>query len=257
MARKKKFQVADDDSPQAPDWIVTFTDMISLLVTFFILLLTFSSLDDYDVFKAPENILGSTGTLEAEKGPSLATPPSDDLMSAIDSARGADSPHSRPPDEIARDIEQMGKKKTPDHHEIDLNKVNDGLTIHYDQRASFKPGSAEVNGHLKDSLVELARVLEHYPYLVVVEGFTDSEFKPTETHRTAEALGCARANAAARIMLDNSEMSPKLVQVAGIGARRPAASNDSATSRVHNRRVEIRIVSLSEARATQIERESL
>jgi chemotaxis protein MotB len=257
MARKKKVQVEDDDGPGAPDWIVTFSDMISLLVTFFILLLTFSSLEEYDVFKAPENILGSTGTMEPDKGPSMATPPTDDLMAAIDSTRGADSPHSRPPDEIARDIENMGQKKTADRNEIDLSEVNDGLTIHYDRRASFKPGSTEVNENLKNSLVELARVLQHYPYLVVVEGFTDNEFKPTARHASAEALGVARANAAARIMLDNSEMSPKLVQVAGVGARRPVASNDSATSRVRNRRVEIRIVSLSDTRASQIEREKL
>ena len=42
MAKKKK-QQEDEAPPGAPEWIVTFSDMISLLVTFFILLMTFST----------------------------------------------------------------------------------------------------------------------------------------------------------------------------------------------------------------------
>jgi len=45
MARKKK-QVQDEAPPGAPDWMVTFSDCMTLLLTFFVLLLSFSSFDD-------------------------------------------------------------------------------------------------------------------------------------------------------------------------------------------------------------------
>ncbi|MHC4104970.1 MAG: flagellar motor protein MotB, partial [Planctomycetota bacterium] len=45
MAREKK-QVVEDEAPGAPEWMVTFSDCMTLLLTFFVLLLSFSSFDD-------------------------------------------------------------------------------------------------------------------------------------------------------------------------------------------------------------------
>jgi len=49
MARTKK-QAESDDEPGAPEWMVTFSDCMTLLLTFFVLLLSFSSFDDNRVF---------------------------------------------------------------------------------------------------------------------------------------------------------------------------------------------------------------
>ena len=45
MARARK-QVEEDEAPGAPEWMVTFSDCMTLLLTFFVLLLSFSSFDD-------------------------------------------------------------------------------------------------------------------------------------------------------------------------------------------------------------------
>lgn len=235
----------------APEWITTFVDMISLLVTFFILLFTFSSLDEYDSFSFRENILGTRGIIESRKGPSAVDPPKDDVMSAMDIGRGATIPHSRPPEELAENLENMGQRLTDEHIEFDVKRVNDGIALRFGPSASFAPGSAEIGPVLRRALVDLARVLEHYRHLVVVEGFTDTEFKPSPTYPTAEALSFARARAASRLMLEESSISPKLLQVAGLGTARPLNANASPTERTANRRVEVRVLSLSEARAQE------
>ena len=49
MARARK-QVEEDEAPGAPEWMVTFSDCMTLLLTFFVLLLSFSSFDE-KVFK--------------------------------------------------------------------------------------------------------------------------------------------------------------------------------------------------------------
>jgi chemotaxis protein MotB len=226
----------------APAWITTFVDMISLLVTFFILLFTFSSLEEYDSFTFKENILGTRGTIESEGGSSAVPPPPDDIMSAMDVARGASAPHARPADQLPESLEEMGQRLTERHIEFDARDVADGLVVRFGPEASFGPGSTEVTDELRRGLVELARVMQHYPHLLVVEGFTDSEFKPSPSHPTAAALSCARAAAAVEVMLASSELPATRVQISGLGSARPRASNESATERTLNRRVEVRIL---------------
>lgn len=234
----------------APEWITTFVDMISLLVTFFILLFTFSSIEEFDVFKIPKNLLGSRGIHDPRGGDTAADPPEYDIMSAMDVARGARIPHVRPPDTLAENLEEMGQKLTAEHIEFDPSRVLDGIVIRFGPTASFRPGSTEVNPTLRKSLVELGRTMENYPNRIVVEGFTDSEFKATTRYPTAEALSCARAMAAAKIMLEGSDLPPALVQIAGLGMTEPLNDGRTPGARTANRRVEIRILSLEKRRAS-------
>ena len=71
MARRKKEKKVDSGPPPAPEWVVTFTDMISLLVTFFVLLMTFSSLHAYDVLQIDAWFDGNRG-VHKSKGAILA-----------------------------------------------------------------------------------------------------------------------------------------------------------------------------------------
>jgi len=246
-------EVEEDGPAVAPVWIITFSDMISLLVTFFILLMTFSSLDAIEMFKVREGLIGTLGVIKNTGGPTAAEPPAVDLMAAMDAVRGAAHPHSRPVAELAETLVEMGQKQTPDHVAIDLNRVADGLVVRFDQRASFGPGSAELSPWLAGALGEISQVLAAYPHLVLVEGFADSRFQPTPTHPTPEALGLARAAAAARALVAGGTLSPLRVQLAGSGTHHPVADDDTAAGRERNRRVELRILTLSRARQALIE----
>lgn len=241
----------------APDWIVTFADMISLLVTFFILLMTFSRMEHYDAFQVPENVLGSTGVLSDWKGDNSIPPPKMDVMAAMDAKRGADIPHTRPSGELLDQISESGPKDTDEHVEIDLAAVKDGLVITYDERAAFAPGSVELTPYLASAVGELARVLEHYAFTIVVEGHTDDGFRATPRFDTPEDLSAARASAVVDVMLAESGLSPYQLQVSGYGASKPRVSNETPEGRQANRRVEITIMSLSRERAAARERQGM
>lgn len=245
MAKK---QEEDEAGPGAPDWIVTFSDMISLLVTFFVLLMTFSSLETEEVLKLTSWLMGTRGALEDMRGDQIQETPEDDWKSPTDPLRGADKPHSRPAEELSENLEEMGQKETPEHVPFDLSSAADGLVIHYDERSSFEPGSVALTAELERSLGELGRVLEHYPYLVVVDGHTDDRFHPTPEWPTEEALSLGRARAAAEALLRQSGLRPELVQIAGHGSKRPRGPNGTAVERRLNRRIEIRVLSLSRLR---------
>jgi chemotaxis protein MotB len=246
----------EDDTPEgAPEWMVTYSDMISLLVTFFILLMTFSSPADDNDFPIAGQLLGMGGTIP-RAGHTMVEPPVDDLMTGVDVGRGKGSPHTRPKDKLRESLDEMGQKPDDQHIRFNLRTVNDGIVLVFDHRHSFLPGSEAVNPELRAALIDLAQVLENYDYRIVVEGFTDGAFKPSPSFPTAEALSLARAGAAADVLTGSSSLSPMLVQVAGLGARRPRSGNATAAERTANRRVEIRIQSLSRQRKAALEVEA-
>lgn len=254
MGKKKKKKFEEEAPAGAPEWIVTFSDMISLLVTFFVMLMSFSTMEEREemvITAAFSN--GNKGVVMNLKGHSAATPPPQDRMQATHPMRGGNKPHARPDEALDENLEEMGQKATEAHVEIDFEQSLDGLQISFGREAAFAPGSATVNAALKKNLVELGRVLEHYSHLVVIEGYTDSEFQPTPAFKTREALSSARAAAAAEIMVGASNLGPDVIQIAGLGDSRVRESNDTAAGRTANRRVEVRILSLSKARAQQLE----
>ena len=88
---------AEDQGPRVPDWIVTFSDMVSLLVTFFILLMTFSSMNVLDAFQVEGRLTGLSGQVKNEKGESAPDPLKHDFLAAMNVSRGATVPHTRSP----------------------------------------------------------------------------------------------------------------------------------------------------------------
>lgn len=252
MAKKKH----EEEAPAgAPEWIVTFSDMVSLLVTFFVMLMSFSTISARDTMVLVEAFNNSRGgMIESPGGPDAVDPPPNDRMRAVHPRRGADSPHTRPDEELHENLEEMGQRADEEHVPVDLSRSLDGLRIAFGEAASFAPGSAEVTPELRRSLGEIGRVLEHYSHMVVVEGHTDGLFEPTPEHPTAAALATARAEAAARSMLAQSGLSADMVQVSGLGSSAPVADEESPSGRRVNRRVEVRVLALSKARAEIVRR---
>jgi chemotaxis protein MotB len=253
---KVEYNMIEGPLDGAPGWVATFVDMISLLVTFFILLFTFASMEDYDTFSYPKNILGTKGVLERTGGQFISAP-DNDIMSATDMLRGADSPHARPSDQLGENMEEMGQKLTDEHIEFDARNVQDGMRMRFDPRAGFAPGSAVVNPVLRKALVEMGQTLQYYQHLIVIEGYTDDNFVPTGTMPSPEALSLARAQAAAKVLLENSTLSPKAIQLAGLG-NVPLDPKKAQTplDRAASRRVEVRILSMDEQRAKILLEES-
>ena len=251
MTEKVKIKVRDVDGgiDGAPPWITTFVDMVSLLVTFFILLFTFSSIRNYDEFTFPRNVVATSGIWKERTRTDMLAP-NDDVMQAFDLLRGARTPHTRPTDKLIENLEEMGQKLTGEHLELELNHVADGLLVRFGKAAGFAPGSTRVNDVLAKSLGELGSTVEHYPHTIVIEGFTDSAFVPTPTHPSPRALALARARSAADVLLSHSGLAPEQVQVAGRVAR--SGGLDDALSRRSDRRVEVRILAMDRARAREL-----
>ena len=208
--------------------------------------------DDQDVPELPRLLLVAGRHLgQGEPRVRLRVPAH--RLAERDIRRGSRNPHSRPTESLAENLDEMGQKKTREHLEMDLSRIADGLIIEFGEKASFAPASATVSIELAKSLQEIGRVLEHYPHMVVVEGFTDGNFTSSPSYASPEELSFARAESAARVLATESNLSNAVLQLAGHGAEHPRADNVSASGRRLNRRVQLRVLSMSKVRAGYLE----
>lgn len=242
-----KIKEVNDGVDGAPPWITTFVDMVSLLVTFFILLYTFSSIKEFDTFTYPKNVISTSGVFDGTASDTIVAP-QDDLMLAMDLARGSKKRHTRPVDELLENMEEMGQKLTDEHLPVDLRSVADGMRLRFPKKAGFRSGDARVNTALRKSLTELADTVSLYPIMIVVEGHTDDAFVPSPTYPDAQALSIARARAAAEVLVRDGGYDPSLIMLEGYGPDRPFVDAVTASERIANRRVEARLVSMSRDR---------
>jgi len=244
--RKIKIKEVEDGFDGAPMWITTFVDMVSLLVTFFILLYTFSSVRPYDAFTYPKNIISTSGLFEGSAADTLVAP-DDDLMLGMDLRRGSRLRHTRPVQHLRKNIEEMGQRLEEDQQLVDVREADDGLRIRFGQKASFLPGSVTPNAHLRQALRELAETAQFYPVQLVIEGHTDANFVPTQRHQDPEQLSLARARAACSVLVEEGDYPADLVALEACGDSRPRRSTArTASERTINRRVEVRLVSISQ-----------
>lgn len=247
--RQKKARAPDPEPAGAPEWIVTFTDMISLLVTFFVLLMTFSSMEEYDPVQIKGVLQGGKGVVLPERAPRVVEAPEPDVISHTDPLKGAPEPHTRDQEFEADRTNEQFRRQRESEKLRDLTDIADGLLIQWGAEASFEPGSAKPNAALRAALLDVADVLAAYDHAIVLEGHDSPDHEATRAHPDSDSIALARALACARILVDEAGIAPGRVQVASYGATRAKTLNDSPQGRAHNRRVELRILSMPRDRA--------
>jgi len=226
MGRRKK----PEEHSHSESWLVSYCDMISLLVTFFLMMMTFSTKETADVREVGVGLLRGRGGIWNSK---VYMPLHEDIDPQTVSA-------------IARDVAALAENQQPGQGS-NVREQTDGISMSFDLASSFAPGSAEPTPALAENMITLGKFLQRYTQLVVIEGFTDDRFQPTPEFPDAESISIARAQAAAKILLGHSQISPEQVQIAGLGPIRARAPNDTPLGRTSNRRVEVRILSLASA----------
>lgn len=224
MSRKKK----PEEHSHSESWLVSYCDMISLLVTFFLMMMTFSTKESADVREVGVGLLRGRGGIWNTK---LYFPVHEEVDPQTVSA-------------IARDVAKLSEDQK-DGSRSNVREQTDGFSMSFDLASSFAPGSAVPTAALVQNLRTLGSFLQRYTQLVVLEGFTDDRFQPTPDFPDAQAISVARAQAAAKVLLENSMISPEQVQISGLGPLRPRALNDTPLGRTSNRRIEVRILSLA------------
>jgi len=240
MARKKKKK--EEGASGAPEWMVTYSDMVTLLLTFFAAMFNISEVDEIQLQQMISS-LNNIGMGAAEGGATLTSGRNADLGNTI---------MALPSMERGRSMSTAKKKATSLFTpEIKSNKVRvdsdeRGLVISLASDAFFESASAQINiEETRDILLRLGTLLaseEVAGRKFRIEGHTDSI--PTDPNGPWESnweLSTARAINVLKYLTDIG-VEERRFQVAGFSDTVPLADNASAEGRAYNRRVDVIIL---------------
>ena len=238
MAKKK----CDCPPPGAPMWMATFGDMMSLLLTFFILLVSFSSIQETKFHEAVGSLQGALGVLsQLPKVPVKMDIDKPTRRGDVDSEK-----LNKQLKALKQQIEALKKSDT-----VNISRSEKGMAIRLDDQALFDLGKATLRPEAGELLDMLAATLLEFPNPVRIEGHTDNLPIHSEQFPSNWELSSARAAAVLRHFQDQG-LDPRRLSAVGMGEWRPVASNDTPTERARNRRVEIFMETQGEQRPLRL-----
>ena len=206
--------IDEDDCPEGlPGWLATFGDLMSLLLTFFVLLLSFSSTEEIKFKNAMGSLKASLGVFESD--PEMSQP----IRVTLPMVRGS----IRQSQNIRKSAENLEKTLSEEGLEGDVSLLgtSSGLVIRIQAPVLYDVGGAELKPEISKVLMDLGNLLREFPNQVVVQGHTDN---------------------VVRFLITETLVMPTRLAAEGYGEYRPIATNATPEGRRKNRRVEILIL---------------
>lgn len=229
MARERKHVCPPKG---APPYMNTYGDMVTLLLTFFVLLLSMASFEPVKFIQAMQAIQGGFGILESF--PTIAINP------LIKTPKYGTKEKLRK--ESMDDVEKMREtlKKSGLEEAVKVKVTETGVAVMLQDPVGFRSGDAELSPSSRQALEEVVRLLEKNPQAQVrVEGHTDDVPIHSARYPSNWDLSSARALNVVKFLAERSKLNPAGMSAVGYGEHRPLAPNVSNENRSKNRRIEI------------------
>ena len=230
MGKKKR----DDEKAGVPAWMTTYGDMMSLLLVFFILLVSVSNMEIEKLRQAAQSIRGAFGILpyQEQVRPTPIQPPTTQV-------RG-ETAHGRRSRAVAR-LQQVVRENDL-QNVIRVRENEQGVHITIGDPALFDTGKADVKPSVLPVLSQIAQMVRSGNENIRVEGHTDNVPIHNSEYASNWELSIARALSVVRYIRDTQpDLDPQRLRPVGCGEYHPVGSNGNEDGWALNRRVEIYI----------------
>lgn len=238
----------------SPAWMTTYSDMITLILVFFILLFSMSQIDVARFEALAEsfrnrNIIfeNNSSAIDFENTIDSATTRDQDADLEKENFIGAEelTPNQKSLEELLTEVEGFLEENQL-QEVISANRTDQGVVLILQERLLFDSAAATLKPEGEPFLDKVALLLNNIPNYVRVEGHTDNRPISTRQYPSNWELSGARASSVIRHILASGDFSEQRFIAAGYGDTRPIVTNDSAENLQKNRRVEMVILELSE-----------
>jgi chemotaxis protein MotB len=246
MAHGRRKRGHEGGHENAERWLLTYADLITLLMVFFVVLYSMSSADQTK-WKQISAALEQAFNVDVLHSPAATTivsnPRIDPASTAVQDL--FTEPNHAP--EVARlkarlqsviDADPTGQ--TPG---VAVGADKEGVVIRLSGSYLFDSGRAELKPNSLAVLDAIANELKLQPNMIRVDGHTDSTPIDSPRYPTNWELSSARALSVTRYLSETDGIRAGRLMAAGWGEFHPLASNDTREGRAQNRRVEIHILS--------------
>lgn len=217
----------------APEYMATYGDMMTLLLCFFVLLLSMAEMDAKKFEMAASSFQNAlNGVLESM--PTVAI-----HEEVLKPKMGGDAQNKRIAADAARRIQQIVKKDDRLKEAVKVKVTDKGIAVQISDPIGFKVGSDKIEKEFQDLLVDILGIIRDIPERDIrVEGHTDNTPIQSTRFPSNWELSAARALSVVKLFYSKGENPVKLSAV-GYGEFRPAMPNTSKQNKRKNRRIEI------------------
>lgn len=246
MARKRKKE--ETKGPGAPLWMLTYGDMITLVLTFFILLYSYSTIDVVKWKQVVSSLRGSLGvmrggtTLNEIEMVGLGQP--DENLNDI-KVTAEDLADFEKLQQEKIEMEVLKATLIDQLHEVDLrisvSTDERGVVLRFEDSVLFDKGKADLKPNARAVLDKVGNILSSLDNHIRIEGHTDDLPIHTAKFPSNWELSTSRATNVLRYLLEHG-LDPKKLSAVGYGEYHPIVPNSDEESRQKNRRVDIVIL---------------
>lgn len=257
MARKRKNKKQAEQAG-SPAWMTTYSDLMSLLLTFFILLFSMSVVSEERFREVAESLrmalIGSSSDSILDNSGETVGDLDYDEYGDLNEFEGID------PEEVSAEETPVDPNYVPEQvlelydtvnlfleeegleADVTLSRNQEGVYIDIQEAIMFDPGLAELKDNGQETMSRLAGLFELFENEIIIEGYTDDIPTGGGRFETNWELSVARSVTVLRYLYENHDIEPTRLSARGYGEYRPIVPNDSAANRALNRRVNIVIV---------------
>ncbi len=262
--------------PGLAPWMATFADMMSLLMCFFVLLLSFSEIDAIRFKKMAEamkdafgvqrevpvtEVVKGTSVIMQEFSPGTPEPTpvneirqqtSDEQKERLDFPDNAgqeeldiDTAQAVMQAKMEQEVEKQAEKLKEMLDEeisedlLDVEREKTKIIIRIQEKGSFPSGRATLNPEFFEVISKITSVIANTPGKIIVAGHTDNIPISTSRFRSNWELSSARAVTVVHAMLSNAALDEERFLIQGYADAQPLVPNDTRENRALNRRVEL------------------
>jgi chemotaxis protein MotB len=213
-------------------WLLTYADLITLLLAFFVVMYSMSQIDAKKfgkmaealngVLKGGDNVI-KAGTDNSKTGHGLLKLGSLNMIQK----------------QIEEKFKDVGKENT-----VKTEITERGLVVHIMESALFREASASLEPKAVETLDLIAEKVAGLPNHIRIEGHTDDRPITTVAYPSNWELSSARATAVVRYFINSHAIAPDRISALGYGEYRPVRPNNSIENRAQNRRVDVVVLTM-------------
>lgn len=210
-------------------WLTTFNDLITLLLTFFVLTLSLSNMDEAKVKEMSLSLGAALGRLKEGAGSEFRIfEPFVTPMGRVGMTLELEK------QQIAERLRTVG--------EFEVRVTDEGVLVTMEEQLFFPSGRAEISDAGQSKLIMLAEELRSLEGDIRVAGHTDDVPINTDRFPSNWELSVGRATGVVRYLVSEGHISPERLSASGYADSRPRVPGTDADARAANRRVEMTII---------------
>lgn len=226
-----------------PGWMTTFSDLMSLLLTFFILLYSMSNIDAQkfqDMSESLQGVLSGLGYTQVIEGQnSTMEVPIDNDTSIEENV------------EISTAIDEIQEVYEKVLNYVEVEGLDADVTVNYNTKGIyvdikeailFDSGSNEIKDTGLLVLEKIEGILNEFDNEIVIEGHTDNVPMNNALFASNWELSTGRSVAVLRYLTEEGDIAPTRISATGYGEHKPIVENTNPENRAINRRVNILII---------------